>query len=161
MQQSHPFEPLIFKNSHTLILGSFPSLKSFENSFYYANEKNQFWRILSQISGYSAKSKEQKIWLAKKLRVALWDIVQSCTRKNSADSNLEDIVVNDIEALLSEYPNIQRVAFTSRLSQKLYKQHFGYLEPKTLYLPSPSPAFAAKSFEQKAKEYKELLGDLL
>ena len=159
MKQEHPFKPIIFKGSKTLILGSFPSLKSFENSFYYAHPKNQFWKILSAISGYPANLRDQRVWLLKQCNLALWDMVQSCKRQNSADSNLKDIVPNDIRALLQNYPNIKQIAFTSRLAQKIYEQYFKDLKVKTIYLPSPSPAYAAMSFEKKVQIYKELLGD--
>ncbi len=158
MKQEHPFKPIIFKSSKILILGTFPSLKSFENSFYYSHPKNQFWKILSTISGYPANIKDQKIWLIKQCRLALWDIVQSCKRKNSADSNLKDIVPNDIEALLKNYPNIQKIAFTSRLAEKIYNKHFSHLNIETVYLPSPSPAYMAMKMEDKIKEYKKALG---
>ena len=155
--QEHPFKPIIFKSSKTLILGSFPSLKSFENSFYYSHPKNQFLKILSQISGYPINNKDQKIWLLKELNLSLWDIVKSCNRENSSDANLKDIIPNDIEALLKEYPNIKQIAFTSRFAQSVFKKHFGNLDIKTIYLPSPSPAYAAMSFEDKCKIYKEKL----
>ena len=159
MKQEHPFKPIVFKSSKTLVLGSFPSLKSFENSFYYAHPQNQFWKILSLISGYPANLRDQRVWLLKQCKLALWDMVASCKRETSADSNLEDVIPNDIEALLKEYPNIEQIAFTSRLAQKIYKKHFSHLDIKTIYLPSPSPAYASMSVEQKAKKYKELLGD--
>jgi len=155
--QEHPFKPIIFKNSKTLILGSFPSIKSFEDSFYYAHPKNQFWKILSSISGYPINNKDQKIWLLKELNLALWDIIKSCSRQNSLDSNLKDIKLNDIKALLKEYPNIEQIAFTSRLAQRLFNKEFKDLDIKTIYLPSPSPAYAAMKFEDKCKEYKEKL----
>jgi hypoxanthine-DNA glycosylase len=44
----HPFKPIIDKNSKILILGTFPSIKSFEN-FYYGHPKNQFWKILASV----------------------------------------------------------------------------------------------------------------
>ena len=155
--QQHPFKPIIFNNSKILILGTFPSLKSFENSFYYAHPKNQFWKILREISGYPINNRDQKIWLIKELNLALWDIVASCNRKNSSDSNLKDIKVNDIKSLLKEYPNIKQIAFTSRLAQKLYNREFKDLDIDTFYLPSPSPAYAAMSFEDKCKIYREKL----
>jgi len=157
MQSIHPFKPIIFINSEVLILGSFPSLKSFENSFYYAHPKNQFWKIMSEITGYPARSRDQRIWLLKQFKFALWDVVKSCKRKNSSDSNLKDIEVNDLEALLSEYPTIKRVGFTSKLAQKLYNTHFKNLEIETFYLPSPSPAYAAMKYEDKVAKYKEIL----
>ena len=155
--QEHPFKPIIFKNSKTLILGTFPSIKSFDNSFYYSHPKNQFWKILSLISGYPVNNKDQKIWLLKELNLALWDIVKSCNRVNSSDNNLKDITPNDIKSLLKEYPNIKEIAFTSKLAQKIYNKHFSNLEIDTFYLPSPSPAYAAMSLEDKSKIYKEKL----
>ena len=155
--QTHPFKPIVFNGSKTLILGSFPSLKSFENSFYYAHPKNQFWKILSEISGYAVNNKDQKIWLIKELKLALWDIVASCSRENSSDSNLKDIRLNDIRGFLKEHPQIEQIAFTSKLAQRLYNQEFKDLDIKSFYLPSPSPAYAAMSFNQKCKIYKEKL----
>jgi len=157
MQSTHTFKPIIFKSSETLILGSFPSLKSFENSFYYAHPKNQFWKIMSEITSYPARSRDQRIWLLKQCKFALWDVVKSCKRENSSDSNLKDIEVNDLEALLQEYPNIKRVGFTSKLAQKLYNTHFKNIKIDTFYLPSPSPAYAAMKFEDKVAKYKEIL----
>jgi len=155
--QEHPFPPIVFKNSKILILGSFPSLKSFENSFYYSHPHNQFWKILSEISGYPINNKDQKIWLLKELNLALWDIVQSCKRENSSDANLKDITPNDIATLLKEYPNIKKIAFTSRFAQRVFERYFKDLEIDTLYLPSPSPAYAAMSFKKKCEIYKERL----
>ena len=57
----HPFKPIVFKNTKTLILGSFPSIKSFENNFYYAHPRNQFWKILEALTGYPVNNRDQKI----------------------------------------------------------------------------------------------------
>jgi len=154
---THPFEPIVFPDSKVLILGSFPSIESFEKSFYYAHPRNQFWRILEAITGYPINNKDQKIWLLKESHIALWDMVKSATRDNSLDSSLEDIEVNDIASLLQEYDSIELIAFTGRKAQALYKMHFDYLDIPTAYLPSPSSAYAKMSFEDKLKVYKEVL----
>ena len=39
-------EPVFNSDSKVLILGSFPSVKSRETSFYYGNKQNRFWRML-------------------------------------------------------------------------------------------------------------------
>lgn len=152
------FKPIVFKESKTLILGSFPSIQSFEKSFYYAHPRNQFWKILSALTGYPINNDDQKIWLLKEAKLALWDMVQHCERENSLDSSLEAIEVNNIAEFLEEHPSIEKVAFTGRLSEKLFKTHFDYLEIETVYLPSPSSAYAKMSFEQKLENYKYLLG---
>jgi len=156
-RQEHPFQPLAFKDSKILILGSFPSLDSFEKSFYYAHPRNQFWKILSELSKYPINNRDQKIWLLKESKIALWDMVKSCSRDNSLDSSLEEIEVNNIAEFLETYPNIKKVAFTGRLAEQLFKMHFDYLDVETTYLPSPSAAYAKMSFEQKLEIYREKL----
>ncbi len=152
---TYSFKPIIENNSNILILGSFPSINSFKNSFYYAHKQNQFWKILSNIYNKKIETKQEKIILLREKYIALWDIVESCQRKNSSDANLTDIEINDIEALLKNYKNIKAIFFTSKTAEKLYKKHFGHLDIKTDYLPSPSPAYARMSFEEKVKVYKE------
>ena len=160
MQKStHPFKPLIFKDSKTLVLGSFPSLKSFENSFYYAHPRNQFWPILSRIYSMPADSRDERIELLKDAKLALWDVVGSCERTNSADSNLKSCEPNDIEALLREYGNIEKILFTGRKAEALFKRYFkDKIKLPTALLPSPSPAYAAIDFETKVKIWREVFG---
>ena len=155
----HPFTPILFRDTQILILGTFPSIKSFENSFYYAHPRNQFWKILSDITGYPVTIKEQKIWLLKQMKWGLWDMVKSCNRDNSLDTSLKSIEVNDISSLLNEYPSIQKIAFTGKKAQQLYHKSFPNLDIETIYLPSPSPAFASMKYEDKRDEYKRLLID--
>jgi len=154
----HPFDPIVFNDTKVLILGSFPSIKSFENNFYYAHPRNQFWKILSSLTGYPANTKDQRIWLLKEARLGLWDMIRSCSRENSLDSSLEEEEVNDIPALLERYPSIEKIAFTGRKAEALFELNFGYLEIERVYLPSPSSAYAKMTIEQKAETYREKLG---
>ncbi len=154
----HPFDPIVFNDTHILILGSFPSIQSFENNFYYAHPRNQFWKILEAVTGYPVNNRDQKIWLLKEMGLGLWDMISSCSRANSLDSSLEDEVVNDIPALLESYPSIKKLAFTGKKAQALFETHFGYLEIERVYLPSPSGAYAAMRMEEKTVKYREALG---
>ncbi len=154
----HPFEPFVDQNSTILILGTFPSLKSFEENFYYAHPQNRFWRLLAGVYNEATpQTIEEKKRLLQKHRIALWDVIGSCERENSLDSNLKNIEPNDIEALLRKYPNIKKIYFTSKSAQKLYKKHFGHLQLPVKYLVSPSPAYAVLCFEQKLQRWKEVL----
>jgi len=156
-QVIHPFKPILFKDTKILILGSFPSIKSFENNFYYTHPHNQFWKILSMITGYPALIKDQKMWLLKETHLGLWDMIQSCHRENSLDIQLYDEEVNDIPTLLEEYPSIDTIAFTGRKAQELFESNFGYLSIKRVYLPSPSSAYAKMNIQTKAQCYAEHL----
>jgi len=153
----HPFNPIVFQDSKILILGSFPSIDSFNNSFYYGHKRNQFWKILSSITNYPINNQDQKIWLLKRSKIALWDMVKECNRENSLDNSLEDIEVNDIASFIEEYPTIKKVAFTGRLAENLYKIHFDYLDIETIYLPSPSSAYARMSLKNKIEIYSSRL----
>jgi len=153
----HPFKPIIFKDTKMLVLGSFPSIQSVANDFYYAHPRNQFWKILSAVTEYPINNRDQKIWLLKEAKLGLWDMIASCSRENSLDSSLEDEVVNDIPALLEQYPSIERIAFTGRKAEALYGLHFDYMEMETYYLPSPSAAYAKMKFEQKVKAYETVI----
>jgi len=153
----HPIEPIVFDDSEILILGSFPSLKSFENGFYYAHPKNQFWPILSEIYALPVATREQKIELLKKSKIALWDVIASCERKNSSDANLKNVAPNDIESLLSTHPHIKRIFFTGFSAAKFYRKYFGHLNLQTALLPSPSPAYASMKFEEKLLVWKSII----
>jgi hypoxanthine-DNA glycosylase len=169
---THPFKPVVFEESEILILGTFPSIKSFENKFYYSHPKNQFWDILSVIfNEQKPKTKEEKIAFLKKHKIALWDTFCECKRKqgNSRDDNLEIIKPCDIINLLKQYPNIKKIAVTSRTAEKIIKKHFlntnskdnnssfSILHSQLIYLPSPSPLNARLKFQEKVNIWKKLL----
>ena len=155
----HTIEPVIFFDSKILILGSFPSIKSFEEGFYYAHPRNQFWTILSQIFGEDIQTKEDKIALCKKYHIALFDSAASLHRKanNSSDANLKNIEVNDFEKLLSKYPNIQTVLFTGKKAEQIFNKRYKDLNIQKILLPSTSAAHASMTFEEKLARYKEAL----
>ena len=156
-QLKHPFKPIVFKDTEILILGSFPSIKSFENNFYYAHPRNQFWKILESVTSYPVNNRDQKIWLLKECKFGLWDMIKSCQRDNSLDSSLEDEEVNDLASFLEEHPSIKKLAFTGKKSEALFNIHFSHLEIETVYLPSPSAAYAKMDMEDKVKIYKDNL----
>lgn len=156
----HPFKPVVFKNTQTLILGSFPSIESFEKNFYYAHPRNQFWKLLESVTSYPVNNRDQKLWLLKECKFGLWDMVKACSRENSLDSSLENEKVNDLETFLEEHPSITKLAFTGKKAEALFKTHFPHITIETVYLPSPSAAYAKMKFDEKAAQYKKRLGFL-
>ena len=91
----------------------------------------------------------------------MWDAICKCKRKNgnSRDDNLEIIEPCNIEKLLKKYPNIKKIAVTSRTAEKIIKKHlpFFILHFTFIYLPSPSPLNARLKLNQKAQIWKQLL----
>ena len=155
MYCQHPFQPIVFPNTAILILGTFPSLDSFKYDFYYAHPRNQFWCILADIFHTQAETTEQKTELLRTYRIGLWDIVASCERENSSDTNLKQCTLHDIPALLQQYPSITTIAFTGKKAAALYQKKYAHLHVKTITLPSPSPAYASMKYVAKREAYEK------
>lgn len=158
---SHPFSPIIDSNTSILFLGSFPSIASFEHSFYYAHSRNAFWPIMASIFKVTLDDNETKRVFCLNLNIGLWDVIGSCERENSSDSNLKGIVPNDFETLLRDYPNIKVLAFTGKKAFDLFGKYFKNMEIEKILLPSTSPAHAAMNQEEKMRIYKEFLDKYL
>lgn len=95
--------------------------------------------------------------ILKRHHLALWDVISGCERKNSLDSNLKACTPNDIPGLLKRYPGIEKILFTGAKAEELFGRFFKDLKIETTRLPSPSPAYAAMTFNEKLKRYKEAL----
>lgn len=154
----HPFDAIVDENSKVLILGSFPSIKSFEQNFYYAHPRNLFWPIMEELFGVTLETNEEKRAFALAKGIALWDTYASLKRGsgNSSDSNLKELQVNDFDAFLKEYPNIRHLFFTGQKAYQGYMKHFKDIKIETTLLPSTSPAHAAMKKEEKLERYRAI-----
>ena len=133
------FLPVYDSESEILILGSFPSVKSREKQFYYGNERNRFWKLISEIYGDECgENTEDKIKFLKRHKIALWDIVMSCEIEGSKDEKITDYKVADIESLLKK-SKIKRVLLNGKRAEEIYLKNFSNLSVKIYPLPSTSP----------------------
>ena len=152
---THTFEPIFDKNSEILVLGSFPSVKSRENNFYYAHPQNRFWRVVASV--YSCpvpKTVEEKKNMLLSNKIAVWDVIKSCEITGSADSTIKSVIPNDLSEILS-VADIKKIYANGKSAQSLYNK---YIKKNTgfdiISLPSTSPANAAYSLEKLIKEWK-------
>jgi hypoxanthine-DNA glycosylase len=152
----HPFEPIIDEYSRILILGSFPSIASFEHNFYYAHPRNQFWKILASLFDVSFDSVEEKKRFCHENHIALWDAYGSLKREegNSSDANLSNTVLNPIDTLIEKHPNITAIFCNGTKSFEGINRNFKALHVSINKLPSTSPAHAALSFEKKLAQWQ-------
>ncbi|MCR5272130.1 MAG: DNA-deoxyinosine glycosylase [Lachnospiraceae bacterium] len=154
----HPIPPLYDKDSNILILGSFPSVKSREEKFFYGHPQNRFWKVLATLFGEETpKCIPEKEEFLHRNHVALWDTIHSCDIEGSADSTIKNVVPNDLR-VITENANIKRIFVNGNTSEKYYKK---YIEPdlkiKAVCLPSTSPANAVWSVEGLVEAWKEIL----
>ncbi|THV56285.1 DNA-deoxyinosine glycosylase [Chryseobacterium candidae] len=152
------FPPLIDIQSEILILGSVPGVKSLEKQQYYAHPQNKFWKIIFELLNEEfTEDYSQRIATIKKHHIALWDVIDSCERKGSLDSEIRNEEANQIEELLEEYPNVRAIFCNGGKSYKNLLKLLGknYKLPIFL-LPSTSPLHTI-SFEKKREEWKRIL----
>ena len=136
------FEPFIHSNSRVLILGSFPSVKSREEGFYYGNPQNRFWRVLAEFFACDVpKTIEAKKALLTQEKIALWDVVTQCEITGSMDKDIRHPRIADIPALLKTHA-VSAILTNGKTAHKLFIRHFPALAPLCTALPSTSPANA-------------------
>lgn len=152
------FPPLIDTQSEILILGSIPGVKSLEMQQYYAHPQNKFWKIIFELFNESfTEDYTERIKVLKKHHIALWDVIDSCERKGSLDSEIKNEEANQIAELVEQYPNIKAIFCNGGKSYKNLQKVLGknYKLPIIL-LPSTSPLHTV-SFEKKLEEWVRIL----
>ena len=144
----HPFPPVADCRSRVLILGSFPSVKSREEGFYYGHPRNRFWPLIANLTGETLPvSIPEKERLLLSHGIALWDVIYQCEITGSSDQSVRNAVPNDIPGLVSQ-TGIRAVLCNGALSARLYGRYYSALPLPVISLPSTSPANASWSFEK-------------
>lgn len=157
MRQIHPLQPIYNKNSKILILGSFPSEKSRENNFYYANKNNRFWRVIEKLFESKLISNEDKINILLTNHIALWDVINSCEIHKSSDSSIKDIIPNDINSIINN-SDIKYIFVNGKKALELYNKYLlAVTKLSAIYLPSTSSANASYSLDKLVYFYKIIL----
>lgn len=156
----HSIPPVWDANSKILILGSFPSVKSREQGFFYGHKQNRFWQTLAYVlSCRTPQTVEEKTAMLLKNGIALWDVIASCTITGSSDASIKNAIPNDLTELL-DGARIGRIYTNGKTAHKLYCR---YLEPKIQMpaecLPSTSPANAAWTQERLNGAWRVILQD--
>lgn len=159
MHLTHTFPIYINKDSKILFLGSFPSVKSREQNFYYGHPQNRFFKVLGSIFHEDVHNEvHDKKRFLKKYHIALYDVIEECDIEGSQDSSIRNVTPIDLKKILKEYPNIKSIGVNGKKASSLFKK---YLEKDcggvvVYYLPSTSPANAKTSLEELIKEYSKL-----
>lgn len=145
----HPFPPLCSPDARVLILGSFPSVVSRQQSFYYANPTNRFWPVLAEVFGETITDRRQ---FCRDHHIALWDVIASCRIHASDDSSIRDVTVNDINELV-QGTDIRQIYTTGRRAWALYSRYVRCSLPAEC-LPSTSSANARLKLSDLAEAYQ-------
>ncbi|WP_368293896.1 DNA-deoxyinosine glycosylase [Dehalobacter sp. TBBPA1] len=176
MEIIYSFEPVINQESRVLILGSMPGVQSLREQKYYAHPYNHFWRIMYALfddsygcsnAGVSRMEESSKLpdpdyenrkqFLLDR-KIALWDVIRSCSREGSLDTNIVNEQTNDFKNLFIRYPHLELLAFNGAKGFNIYKRKIRLESASIAYLqlPSTSPANTMK-FEEKLTHWKAIL----
>jgi hypoxanthine-DNA glycosylase len=165
MTRINSFDPIEESTSRVLILGSMPGKVSLRAEQYYAHPQNAFWKILGGLFDFDPNSSyESRVTCLRDRGIALWDVMQSCVRESSLDSDIEEssIIANPFEDFLTVHPEIQTICFNGTKAEASWRRHVlpTLREGDIAYhrLPSTSPANASISYKTKLDAWKSALG---
>ena len=163
----HEFAPVFNNESKILILGTFPSVKSREQQFYYGHPQNRYWKVLSHITKEplpTTATEKKRLLLSH--NIAIWDVIASCDIIGSSDSSIRNVVPADIAGLLAK-TSITAIFGNGNKACELFEK---YTAPSLLglpqtfaiqKLPSTSPANAAWRLERLCTHWQEKINPFL
>ncbi len=155
---AHTFEPVFDGNSEILILGTFPSVKSRENHFYYGNPQNRFWKVTAALAGEEPKETvpEKREFLLRS-HIAVWDVIAECEIAGSSDSSIRNVKPNDMSVILDHAP-VRGIFANGAKAYDLYMKYcYPTVNREIVKLPSTSPANAAWSVDRLVEEWGRLI----
>jgi double-stranded uracil-DNA glycosylase len=160
----YSFAPISSPMSRVLILGTMPGKTSLRENQYYAHPRNAFWVITGAIVGFEPDSPyELRVKRLLSSGLALWDVLRSCERKSSLDSDIDVSTEspNDLTGFLESHPAIRRICFNGAKAEALFSKH---VPPESLdragrhyvRLPSTSPANASIPLAKKILAWRAI-----
>jgi len=146
--KTHGFGPVIDEHCEILILGSFPSVKSREEAFYYMHSQNRFWTLLSGIlnEDFVHASVENKRRMLLQHHIALYDVLESCEIEGSKDSSISNFHPTDVKQLIKN-TKIKQIFLNGKAAYTIFIKHNPSLASIACYLPSTSSANAKFSLD--------------
>jgi hypoxanthine-DNA glycosylase len=160
----HSFAPIVDAEAEVLVLGSMPGAASLAAQQYYAHRHNAFWPIMAELLGFDRDAPyPARVAALQAAHIALWDVLQSCTRQGSLDARIApgSEVANDFVGFFASQPKISRVFFNGAKAEASFRRHVlprlaaGQLQ--FCRLPSTSPAHAARSYAEKRDAWRTIL----
>lgn len=159
---SHGFGPLYNERSRVFILGSFPSVKSREECFFYGHPRNRFWKVMALVT-----DEEEPITIEEKKEmmlahgIALYDVIESCDIIGSSDSSIRNVEPADLSTLIRD-SDIKAVFTNGALAKKMYdKYEFQSTGIPSEGLPSTSPANASYNIEKLMEKWTKIKAYIL
>ncbi|MDO9035443.1 MAG: DNA-deoxyinosine glycosylase [Methanoregula sp.] len=154
------FLPINGDSPRVLILGSFPGIQSLRHCEYYGNPQNHFWKIMDALFAIDHRLPyHERIKYLTMHHIALWDVVQTCTRKGSADDEIRKPVFNDISGFLTAHPTVRLIVLNGTTAGRYFHRMNLALNIENHILPSTSPANTRYTLAEKVTVWKIVRSD--
>ena len=155
----YSFPPIADLQSKVLILGTMPGKESLRKNAYYAHPQNAFWKILFTLytPPFSTNVEVRKEMLLQN-RIALWDVLKTCTRASSLDSDIQKEEPNNLKQFLLIHHNISVIFFNGKGAAGYFRKYFPDINLPNHTLPSTSPAHAVR-WESKLEAWQTILNN--
>jgi len=161
----HSFAPIADAACEVLVLGSMPGKASLRAGQYYAHPQNAFWKILGELLEIEQDAAYQtRLDFLLRSRIALWDVLKTCTRASSLDADIVDSssTANDFGTFFAEHAKLSTVFFNGAKAESSFRKLVLPRLPPSLRLelcrlPSTSPANASVPYQQKLEQWGLLL----
>jgi len=166
MSTARSFRYIANSNARLLVLGSMPGAASLVAQRYYAHPRNQFWPLMMALCDVAIElDYDARIARLKQRQIALWDVLAECRRNGSLDANIvaDSLRCNDFARFFREHRQIELIAFNGQTAHTIYRRDVWptlaaeWQALPLCVLPSSSPANAAKNFDAKLVEWRQLL----
>ena len=155
------FPPLAAPDARVLILGSMPGAASLAAGQYYAHPRNAFWPIMGTLFGAGPdKPYAERALILAARGVAVWDVLQSCVRHGSLDSNISDEAPNDFAAFFRDHPQVTHVFLNGGKAASCFRRYAAGIYPAgvtAVALPSTSPAHAGMTLAAKCAAWARIV----
>ncbi|MBE9610584.1 DNA-deoxyinosine glycosylase [Chitinilyticum piscinae] len=141
MNAKTSFAPVLAPHCHILVLGSLPGDASLAAGHYYAHPRNAFWPIMSTLTGTDLPALDwpQRYHALLHAGIALWDTIDTATRRGSLDTALRDITANPLHDCLGQLPQLRLIACNGQTAGRLAGRQLPG-DSRLCILPSTSPA---------------------
>ncbi|WP_166037572.1 DNA-deoxyinosine glycosylase [Sphingosinicella sp. YJ22] len=149
----HCFPPVVRPDTRLLVLGSLPGAMSLAAGRYYANPRNQFWRLMESVIDrpLADADYDQRLALLLDAGVGLWDTVAAAQRPGSLDADIRLHAASDLQALVATVPRLRAMAFNGGTSARVGRRQIGDTKLALVDLPSSSPAYTLPFDEKRAR----------
>lgn len=117
---------------------------------------------MGELAGaYPPMPYEERLNALRSSGIALWDVLHSCEREGSLDSDIVQEHPNDFAAFFTHHPHITQVYFNgAKAEQSFNKFVLGKQRLPTLTfqrLPSTSPAHAGMRYAEKLQAWRAVI----